>query len=436
MKSWNSSPHPISDIRDWKQLERLEIKPDFQRLEVWSDAAKVMLMDTILRGIPMPKIFVSSVIKNDQVHRTVIDGQQRISAILAFMADKFPLDKPYAGEFKGLFFSALPEEIRSAFLQYRIDFNEALEFSEEELRETYSRLNKYSVALTKQELRRADFPGAFLKMAEELANHDYLEKARIFTLANRRRLADVEYVSELVAALVAGPQDKRDNLDSFYLQYSTWNEDDRQKVEARFLGVIADLRVIFSNDFPIDSTRFRQKADFYSLLLAVDELRAAGGNLDDVDVSPLREDLRCLDQIIAPESDVRDCRDYAIKCVSQANSQSSRKWRLGFLRSFLTGTYLKTPPSGDAAVLFYRLLTDHGDPMCPPPTYGCDRCAEDIPVNDKEFVGWRKDSAVFQMDNAIRLHERCLDADKWIVLSDVGVKADLTFSEDKQLPLV
>ena len=82
MKSWNSSPHPISDIRDWKQLERLEIKPDFQRLEVWSDAAKVMLMDTILRGIPMPKIFVSSVIKNDQVHRTVIDGQQRISAIL------------------------------------------------------------------------------------------------------------------------------------------------------------------------------------------------------------------------------------------------------------------------------------------------------------------------------------------------------------------
>jgi hypothetical protein len=425
MKSWNSSPHPISDIRDWKQLERLEIKPDFQRLEVWSDAAKVMLMDTILRGIPMPKIFVSSVIKNDQVHRTVIDGQQRISAILAFMTDKFPLDKPYAGEFKGLFFSALPEEVRSAFLQYRI-----------ELRETYSRLNKYSVALTKQELRRADYPGTFLKMAEELANHDYLEKARIFTLANRRRLADVEYVSELVAALVAGPQDKRDNLDSFYLQYSTWNEEERKKVEARFLGVIADLSLIFSNDFPIDGTRFRQKADFYSLLLAVDELRAAGGSLNGVDVSPLREDLKYLDQIIAPESDVRDCRDYAIKCVSQANSQSSRKWRLGFLRSFLTGTYLKKPPSGDAAVLFYRLLTDNGDPMCPPPTYECDSCTEDILVNDMEFVGWRKDSTVFQMDNAIRLHERCFDADTWIVLSDEGGNDDLTFSEDKQLPLV
>lgn len=436
MKSWNSSPHPISDIRDWKQLERLEIKPDFQRLEVWSGAAKVMLMDTILRGIPMPKIFVSSVIKNDQVHRTVIDGQQRISAILAFMADKFSLEKPYAGEFKGLCFSGLPEDVRSAFLQYRIDFNEALEFSEEELRETYSRLNKYSVALTKQELRRADFPGAFLKMAEELANQDYLEKARIFTVANRRRLADVEYVSELLAALISGPQDKRDSLDSFYLQYSDWNEGERQKVESRFLGVIADMGAIFSADFPIDETRFRQKADFYSLLLAIDELRAAGGSLDGVDLSPLRADLRCLDQIIAPESDVRDCRDYAIKCVSQANSLSSRRWRVGFLRSFLIGTYLRKPPSGDGAILFYRLLTDGGDPMCPSPTYECVSCDAEIPPNEIEVVGWRKDSSVFQMDNAVRLHQNCIDAEKWTVLSEEGAKADLTFSDDKQLLLV
>lgn len=436
MKSWNSSPHPISDIRDWKQLERLEIKPDFQRLEVWSDAAKVMLMDTILRGIPMPKIFVSSVIKNDQVHRTVIDGQQRISAILAFMADKFPLDKPYSGEFKGLKFSGLPEDVRSSFLQYRIDFNEAMEFSEEELRETYSRLNKYSVALTKQELRRADFPGAFLRLAEDLANHDYLEAARIFTIANRRRLADVEYVSELLAALISGPQDKRDTLDSFYLQYSTWDEEERQKIERRFVDVLSDMREIFSDSFPIHQTRFRQKADFYSLLLGIDEMRKVGGSLDGADLSFLREDIKYLDYVIAPESDVPDCRDYAIKCVSQANSQASRKWRVGFLRSFLVGTYLRKPPVGDSAVLFYRLLTDCGSPMCPPPTYQCDSCEEEIDPNELELVGWRKDSSVFQINNAIRLHQKCVDTEKWFVLPEEGGKADLSFSDETQMLLI
>ena len=32
---WNSYSHPISDIRDWNNAKRLEIKPDFQRNEVW-----------------------------------------------------------------------------------------------------------------------------------------------------------------------------------------------------------------------------------------------------------------------------------------------------------------------------------------------------------------------------------------------------------------
>ena len=279
MKSWNSSPHPISDIREWQTSGRLEIRPDFQRKEVWSDAAKIMLMDTIIRGIPMPKIFVSSTLKDDLVYRTVIDGQQRTSAILAFLKDGFPLDKPYAGEFQGLCFSQLPGEVRSAFLQYRIDFNEAIEFSDEELRETYSRLNKYSVALTKQELRRADFPGEFLKLSESLALLDFFETNKIFTVANRRRSADVEFVSELLAGLLAGPQDKRDALDSFYLSYSSWEQHEKDAINNRFMKVIADLQQIFSDDFPISSTRFRQKADFYSLLLAIDGLRRSGGEI-------------------------------------------------------------------------------------------------------------------------------------------------------------
>jgi len=101
MKSWNSSPHPISDIRDWQSSGRLEIRPDFQRKEVWSDAAKIMLMDTILRAIPMPKVFVSSSLKDDLIYRTVIDGQQRISTILAFLKNHFSLERPYMGEFQG-----------------------------------------------------------------------------------------------------------------------------------------------------------------------------------------------------------------------------------------------------------------------------------------------------------------------------------------------
>ena len=36
----NSSNHPISDLRDWNNEKKLEIRPDFQRREVWSKVEK------------------------------------------------------------------------------------------------------------------------------------------------------------------------------------------------------------------------------------------------------------------------------------------------------------------------------------------------------------------------------------------------------------
>jgi len=437
MKKWNSSPHPISDIRDWQRTGRLEIRPDFQRHEVWSDAAKVMLMDTILRAIPMPKAFVSSAIREGQVYRIVIDGQQRISSILAFLDDKFSLEIPYGGEHKGLIYSQLPEDVRNDFLQYSIDFNEAIGFSDDELRETYSRLNKYAVPLTKQELRRADYPGAFLELAEDLAAHDFLDAGRVFSIANRRRFADVEFVSELLAGLIAGPQEKRETLDFYYLKYTVWEQNEVKKIETRFLACLSDLAILFSPDRPISSTRFKQKADFYSLLLAIDELRAEGGCLDGVDAEALKMDLRMLNFLIEPESAAPDCRDYAIKCVSQANTHGSRRWRMEFLKVILGGTYFRHPPTGDGAILFYRLATGNHGPFGEPTVNLCGVCNEEVSGEEALEIGWKRDSEVFQVHQASRLHAGCLNPEQWHLIAAPSSDASLTFARvQAQQPLI
>jgi hypothetical protein len=437
MKKWNSSPHPISDIRDWQRTGRLEIRPAFQRHEVWSDAARIMLMDTILRAIPMPKAFVSSAIREGQVYRTVIDGQQRISSILAFLDDKFSLEIPYGGEYKGLAFSQLPEEVRNEFLQYSIDFNEAIGFSDDELRETYSRLNKYAVALTKQELRRADYPGAFLELAESLAAHDFLDAGKVFSVANRRRFADVEFVSELLAGLIAGPQEKRESLDFYYLKYTDWEKSEIEKIEARFLACLSDLAILFPPERPISSTRFKQKSDFYSLLLAIDELRAEGGSLEGRGVEELRMDLRMLDFLIEPESAAPDCRDYAIKCVSQANTHGSRRWRMDFLKAILGGTYFRLPPTGDGATLFYRLVMGNHGPFGEPTVNLCGVCNDEVSRDDALEIGWKKGSQIFQVHNAIRLHAGCMNPDEWHVITSPNSEASLTFTRAQaQQPLI
>jgi hypothetical protein len=48
--------YTISDFIEWQQKKQLVLAPDFQRGLVWTAAAKVFLIDTILNDLPMPQI--------------------------------------------------------------------------------------------------------------------------------------------------------------------------------------------------------------------------------------------------------------------------------------------------------------------------------------------------------------------------------------------
>ena len=420
MVHWNSSPHPISDIRDWSKAGRLELRPGFQRGAVWSAQARVMLMDTILHTIPMPKIFLANTIRDGNTYRVVIDGQQRMRAILDFLRDKFSLRAPYMGDDNGKIFSELDQTTQNRFLSYQIDFNEAFDPSDQEVRDVYARVNKYTVPLTKQELRRADFPGDFLSVSEELAIRDYFDTAGIFTPTNRRRYADVEYVSELLAAMLGGIQDKKTNLDYFYTEYTKWDKTNKKVIVDRFSSVLRELSLIFNTSLDISKTRFRQKTDFYTLFLVIYDFVSEGRTVEQKEIEPLRSDLRILEENIRPTSYVEICSEYAIKCVSQANTASSRRWRYQFLKAILAGTYLGAPPNGIETQMFYRLVEELHAPsdMCPSPVFECPVCDKEISEDFSEcLLAWNSADSVKQVYNASWIHRSCIaDQINWTFL--------------------
>ena len=423
---WNSSPHPISDIKDWVHYNRLELQPDFQRRPVWSAAARIMLIDTILRGIPMPKILVVSSMRDDKTYRVVIDGQQRLRAIIDFMKDGFSLDNPYLGKEKGKKFSELDEETRKIFLRYRIDFNEATDISEKEVREVFSRVNKYTVQLNKQELRRADFPGKFLTVSEELAKDSYFNNIRIFTPANVRRCTDVEYVSELLSAMIGGIQNKKEKLDNFYMKYADWDKEEQDKTVTRFKQTIKELKVIFGRESSkhISKTRFRQKSDFYTLFLAIDGFVKKGNSIKEKDISYLQKDLMILQENIAPESLFSICSEYAIKCVSQANSLSSRRWRHGFIKSILSGSYVRERDIDDKRI-FYKICEGLYGPdvygYCPAPVIECDVCNKEITGDylNECLIAWPLSDTTYQISNLCWIHRSCKTSPDWLILERV-----------------
>lgn len=345
---WNSGAHPISDVWEWSHNNRLELQPDFQRNEVWTKAAQIALIDTILKNIPIPKIYMKSLIKNKQTYRIVIDGQQRLTAILAFLENKLKLKTPHISnhDYDGMTFDSLPHDIQTQVLSYKIDFNEIIDPSDEELRDLYARVNKYTVQLNKQELRRADFPGEFLSLAEDLSDLEFFADNKLFSSGQKRRMLDVEYIEELLCIVLEGEQDKKDSLDDFCERYSLIPQG-INIIKDEFQGVLDDIEVIFADGISLSGTRFRQHADFYSFFGCIIDFKRAGKIIINNQLDKVRRELAMLDKEIAPLSESDRLREYAIRCISDANSISTRTWRKEFLNEYLKHIYIPSMEGDD-----------------------------------------------------------------------------------------
>jgi uncharacterized protein with ParB-like and HNH nuclease domain len=79
--------YSISDFIEWQNAETLILNPNFQRNAVWKREASSYFIDTLLRGYPSPKIFLRTIVDTKSMRsvREVVDGQQRLRAIFAFV---------------------------------------------------------------------------------------------------------------------------------------------------------------------------------------------------------------------------------------------------------------------------------------------------------------------------------------------------------------
>ena len=84
--------------------------------------------------------------------------------------------------------------------------------------------------------------------------------------------------------------------------------------------------------------RFKQKSDFYSLFACIFELRKVG-TINHSYIVNIRDNITLMTENVGPQSEIEKYREYAMRCLSDANSVSSRKWRVQFLKEILEPAY-------------------------------------------------------------------------------------------------
>jgi hypothetical protein len=237
----------ISDFLEWNEAKALRLNPDFQRGSVWSPAARIMLIDTILRELPIPKIFIRSLIDRTtkRTVREVVDGQQRLRAIIDFSNDKITLSKR-AKEFSGLKFSTLPEDLQDKFLEYPLAVDQLINASDSKVLDIFARLNSYNVKLNAPELRHAAYQGEFRTSVHDLSEEyfNFWRENEIFSYRDMVRMENDGLTSEMYAVILEGVGDGgAARVDKIYKKYDDDDAFDKNETEQIFrdsIGYISE----------------------------------------------------------------------------------------------------------------------------------------------------------------------------------------------------
>ncbi|WP_166822719.1 DUF262 domain-containing protein [Thalassoroseus pseudoceratinae] len=300
MKKWNihRTQYKVSDFVNWQRNDELNLSPSFQRRSVWPRGAKSYLVDSILKGLPIPPIILRDLpadVRTFKAVREVVDGQQRIRTILSYVApqtlndyeakgDFFKLSRTHTPEFSGKTFLELPDKMQQQILDYQFMVHLfPSETDDRDILEIFARMNATGVKLNNQELRNAQYFGEFKTRAFVLAAEhlDLWRNWKTFSESAIARMAEVEFVSELMIFIMDGvTSNEKKVIDRYYEDYDE-EFPEQEEVISRLRWILDNLRArlpkegseitssktilyaifaaVYSDAFGIESTLRRKK---------------------------------------------------------------------------------------------------------------------------------------------------------------------------------
>lgn len=162
----------------------INLDPEFQRREAWTDSKKSLFIESILIGLPIPQIVLAER-KDRPGSYLVIDGKQRLLTLRRFCAPPNDPDFPnfplrglsIRKDLNGFTFQNLCDDPDLAD-DSRIFENQTVRTTiirnwptENFLYTVFLRLNTGSLPLSPQELRQALHPGPFLNYADDFTRN-------------------------------------------------------------------------------------------------------------------------------------------------------------------------------------------------------------------------------------------------------------------------
>ena len=353
IKTWETTrtAYKVSDFVSWQRAGSLELSPSFQRRPVWQPGAKSYLLDTVVRGLPMPLIFLRNRptdLSRLESLREVVDGQQRIRTLLSYIdpsllrdfdpkRDDFTVQKSHNKEMAGKRFRELPAEIRRRILDYEFSvYVLPSGVDDREVLEVFARLNATGVKLNNQELRHAQFFGEMKTSMYDVAS-EQLQRWRewgIFDEYSIARMQEVELTSEFALLMLKGLTGKSQTaIDNLYKKKDQVYPERRQ-VESRFREIMDTLDDNLGSELPL--MPFSKKTMFYHLFAFIYDIRyGLASSLDTVRPRTVESEVFARLKLAGQNIEKLEAPVNVIQSVARRTTHlESRTTMLKYLREF------------------------------------------------------------------------------------------------------
>lgn len=220
------------------------LDPDFQRnSNIWNNAKKAKLIESILMGIPIPLFYFA---ENKNGGLSVVDGLQRLFAIKKFMDDKYPLKNLfYLQNLNGLKFSQLERDDQQRIERYQLQVNVISSNTPEYIKlNIFERINTGSTPLNKQEMRHALYQGKSTKLLKELSECDEF-KIAVATTLNPLRMKD-RYI--ILRAIVFYLWKNNENINNINTRIQTDLYNDFDDFLGRYMRIMNSMTDEYINE--------------------------------------------------------------------------------------------------------------------------------------------------------------------------------------------
>lgn len=247
----------------YEKRGELVIDPEFQRNDVWSGRQRSELIESVLMGIPLPVIYL---FESKDGKKQVVDGRQRITAIIDFLNDKLRLsDLKILRDLNGHTFSQLDMKLQGIVEDYQLLAYVIQPPTPERVKyDIFDRVNRGGTTLNSQEMRNALYGGVATKLIERVCtSQEFIDATAGGVSPKRMRDRYVALRAMAFTSLFSGEYpgsvknirqyDYKSDIDDFLAWYMSMlnramSEPESREVAARYISIFRRIHEVLGPD--------------------------------------------------------------------------------------------------------------------------------------------------------------------------------------------